>query len=103
MKIWSALALSMAFTAPALAQRAPDALVVTGPNMQQLPIGTLLVTPAGGTQMSLKNALAFGANLTMPGPIGSVTPNTGAFTTINGATLSGGTLAGYGGNLFIGS
>lgn len=78
---------SLLFCTPAFAQQAKDAVIVTGPNFQQLPIGTLPVTPTGGIQMTLSQALAFGANLTMPGPIGSVTPNTGAFTTLsaNGA------------------
>lgn len=61
----------------------PDTLLVTGPNFEQEPIDYALVTPTGGVQLTLRDALAFGANLTMPGPIGSVTPNTGAFTTLS--------------------
>ena len=62
---------------------APDALIVTGPNFEQESLDYVLVTPTGGIQMTMRDALALGANLTMPGPIGSVTPNTGAFTTLS--------------------
>jgi hypothetical protein len=59
-KIITSSALCFVFATTAFAEQAPDALVVTGPNMQQLSLNNLLVTPAGGAQMSLKNALAFG-------------------------------------------
>jgi hypothetical protein len=36
---------------------APDTLVVTGPNFQQLPVGTLEVTPPGGAQGPLSEFL----------------------------------------------
>lgn len=36
---------------------APDTLVFTGPNEQQIQIGDLLITPTGGTQTSLKSVI----------------------------------------------
>lgn len=35
----------------------PDTLVETGPVFQQVPIGQMLVTPAGGTQTQLQNLI----------------------------------------------
>lgn len=35
----------------------PDTLVETGPVFQQVPIGQMLVTPAGGTQTTLANVI----------------------------------------------
>lgn len=61
----------------------PDTLIVTGPNFEQDPIDLALVTPTGGVQMKLRDALAFGGNLSMPPPIGNVIPNTAAFTTVS--------------------
>lgn len=60
----------------------PDTLIVTGPNFEQDILNYALVTPTGGIQMKLRDALSFGANLSMPPPIGNVTPNTGEFTTV---------------------
>lgn len=91
MKLLPALA-ALLFCSSAFAASAPDALVVTGPNLEQKTIDGLLVTPTGGIQMTLRNALAFGGNLSSPPPIGNVTPSTGAFTTL---TANGfGTIAG---------
>ncbi len=70
--------------------QAPDTLVVTGPNFEQEPLDLALVTPTGGVQLTLRDALAFGANLSMPPPIGNVIPNTGAFTTLSGSVTSTG-------------
>lgn len=72
---------------------APDTLVVTGPNFEQEPIDYALVTPTGGVQMKLRDALAFGANLSMPPAIGNVIPNTGAFTTLSGSVTATGSTA----------
>jgi hypothetical protein len=86
-KIITSSALCFVFAMTAFADRVPDAIVVTGPNMQQLSIDTLLVTPTGGIQMTLRNALAFGGNLSAPPPIGLTVPNTGSFTSL-AASLS---------------
>ena len=62
---------------------APDSLVVTGPNLQQISIGALLITPTSGTQQTLANALE-DINT------GTLTNVTLAGTTTNSGTLSGG-------------
>lgn len=68
---------------------APDTLVLTGPNFEQDVLNNALVTPTGSIQMTLRNALALGSNpnLSSPTPIGSTTPNTGAFTLLNGQNI----------------
>lgn len=66
-----------------MAGNPPDTLVVTGPNFEQDTLNYALVTPTGNVQMTLRDALAFGANLSMPPAIGNVIPNTGAFTTLS--------------------
>lgn len=90
----------------ALALQAPDTPLVTGPNFQQAPAAQILVTPTGGAQTTLGQALA-SSGITVPSapllsgngaalgpvtaiqnvPIGSTTPSTGAFTT--GSTNAG--------------
>lgn len=60
----------------------PDTIIVTGPNFEQEPLDYALITPTGGVQMTLRDAISFGGNLSMPPPIGNVTPNTGEFTDI---------------------
>lgn len=109
MRLLPALAIAFALSAPAIAAQVPDALVVTGPNLQQISIGRLLVTPIGGTQATLSYLLSGpGLNLASPSPIGSTIPNTGAFTMLNitsafGYQQNGNTLVnafGNSGNMF---
>ncbi len=42
----------------------PDAVIVTGPNFQQISVGAALVTPSGSTTQSALNTLVQSANLT---------------------------------------
>lgn len=91
-RLLAALAIC-AMASSAHADPVPDALVVTGPNMQQIPLGRLLVTPTGGTQATLGFLLSnSGLNLAAPPPIGSTTPNTGAFSTLSASGALAATL-----------
>jgi len=70
---------------------APDTLLVTGPNNQQVSVDSIMVTPPGGTQGSLANflnggTLAGGGSLTL---FGSITP-TGS-TVATGAAIASAT------------
>lgn len=49
---------AVTFCAQALALNAPDTAVVTGPNFQQIPATQMMVTPSGGMQTTLGQALA---------------------------------------------
>jgi hypothetical protein len=75
-----ALLAAVLWSGVAIAAQAPDTPVVTGPNMQQVPIGNLYVTPTGGTQTTLGAALANSTN-------SSVTP-TGAPTAVPLPTIA---------------
>lgn len=46
------------FYASAFAANAPDTSLLTGPNFQQVPAGSILVTPSGGSQQTLAAALS---------------------------------------------
>jgi hypothetical protein len=67
-----ALLAAVLWSGVAIAAQAPDTPVVTGPNMQQIPIGNLYVTPTGGTQQKLGDALA--------APTGNVSATTSTAT-----------------------
>jgi hypothetical protein len=75
-----ALLAAVLWSGVAIAAQAPDTPVVTGPNMQQVPVGNLYVTPTGGTQTTLGAALANSTN-------SSVTP-TGAPTAVPLPTIA---------------
>jgi len=86
----------------------PDSLLVSGPTFQQVPAATVLITPPGGTQVSLANAInggtvvtsstgfaltnfasitPAGSNLATAPLIGSVVTNLGAAASTTGAAL----------------
>lgn len=67
---------------------APDTLIVTGPNNQQVSVDSIMVTPPGGSQGSLANFLN-GGTVAAGGALsvfGSITP-TGS-TEATGASIS---------------
>lgn len=74
---------ALLFAAPAFGAQAPDTPFVTGPNFQQLPANKVYVTPTGGTQQTLSNALAAGCTVNC------------TFTT---PTITGGTITGADGS-----
>lgn len=80
---------------------APDSLAVTGPNFQQINLGSALVTPAGGTQTTLDRLVIGGTiaqtlatSSVLPSPIISGIPSesiTNAVTASATQTLAGAT------------
>lgn len=60
-----------------------DTMVVTGPNFERVPIDYVLVTPAGGVQMTLRDALAGGGG----GGLTSVGLSLPAMFTVTGSPL----------------
>lgn len=62
--------------------QSPDTTILTGPNFGQSLLDYALITPTGGVQMTLRDAISFGGDLSSPPAIGNVTPNTGEFTDI---------------------
>lgn len=87
-RLFAALAVVL-FCAPALALNAPDTIVVTGPNNQQIPLGQLSIT-INGTQNTLAQALAAGGITVPTAPLLSGNGTAlGAVTAINGIPIGG--------------
>lgn len=87
----AAIAALLLLASPAMAQVYPgsnDTPLVTGPTFQQVPAGLIMVTPYGGQQMTLSEALAQGG-----GGGGGVTSVVGAMGTVTLGNLVAGGVA----------